>query len=131
MFETQQVGEWLPGRIERWRPFLVALAVTPFVFVLGIGDIGPEGPNLFIGYLLFPYAAAMFFGTAILDNVAGFFVSWLLALLQMPIYGLIFSLSKSRSFAWKVILVVHTCGIVLSVVVFAILLLFLKAQYQS
>ena len=123
MFETQSTDEWLPGWLRSLGPFLISVFVAPFPLLIGLSDFGPEGPQLYVGYLIFPYAALMLFVAAVANNEGAFFISLLLALVQFPGYGAILSIIKDRKRAFIWITATHliSClSVILALGAFAI-----------
>ena len=107
MFETQSTDEWLPGWARRFRPFLMALIVTPIALVTGLPDWGPEGPQVYVGFIIFPYAALLYFAGAVTQNVGLLYVSLFLVLIQFPVYGIILSSFENARLAAKVVFLLH------------------------
>lgn len=122
MFETQSPDEWLPMWLQSWKPFLVSLLITPFAFIVGASDFGPEGPQVYLGYLLFPYSTALFFIAALLDAPAVFWLCILALLLQFPFYGFVISLAENHRLALIRILFAHLGAILLAILALLILL---------
>ena len=107
MFETQSTDEWLPEWARRLRPILFSLLITPIAIMLGASDWGPEGPQVYIGFLIFPYAALVYFAAAVTQNVGLLYVSLFLLLLQFPAYGIIISAFQNRRQVTKVTFFLH------------------------
>lgn len=121
MFETQSTDEWLPGWARRFRPLLISLFITPIAIIIGGSDWGPEGPQVYVGFLIFPYAALLYFAGVFTQNVGLLYVSIALALMQFPVYGIVLSWFDDTRRVAKVILFLHlgtgvfVLGILLSI----------------
>jgi hypothetical protein len=121
MFETQSLDEWLPKWAQRFRPFWFSLLVTPIAIIIGGSDWGPEGPQVYVGFLIFPYSALLYFAGAFTQNIGLLYVSIILALVQLPVYGLVVGLFDDRRRAAKVAFLLHlgvgvfVLGILLSI----------------
>jgi hypothetical protein len=129
MFETQNSDTWFPEWLLPWKPFFLSLAVTPFAFIIGASDFGPEGPQIFLGYLIFPYSAFVFFLAASLSNSAVAYLAILLLIIQFPIYGILLSLATNRRLIAVRIALAHLCAILFTV--FALLALMVSLTTKS
>ena len=107
MFETQSTEEWLPESVRSIRPFMVSLLVTPIAIIIGGSDWGLEGPQVYVGFLIFPYAALLYFAGALTQNVGLLYVSIALALIQFPFYGIMVSSFDDGRRAAKVVFILH------------------------
>ena len=121
MFETQNVGEWLPFRFQKWMPLLISLLVTPFTLLIGISDFGPEGPQIYVGYLLFPYSTLLFF-MGVFRTTLFVYLAFVVMVIQFPVYGYIFSVVGKVRTAILTVVVPH----VLAIIALSIFVLFLK-----
>jgi len=131
MFETQNVGQWLPHWMERWKPFLLSLLITPFIVLLGMIDFGPEGPHLWLGYFIFPFAALFWFLGMLLQIEPISIFGLVCILLQIPVYGLIISLVGHNGRAFIIVAVCHVVAIAAVFLLFLAVLLTLKLGYSG
>jgi hypothetical protein len=116
MFETQSKDEWLPEWARWLRPFLISLLITPIALLVGLSDFGPEGPQVWIGFAIFPFSGILFVLSYVFRNEAFFFLMLGVALIQFPVYGLAFSLMSNRRMLWRTIVGVHLMAIVVFVI---------------
>ena len=72
-----------------------------------IAGLGPEGPLVYVGFIIFPYAALLYLAGAVTQNVGLLYVSLLLVLIQFPVYGIILSLFENARLAAKVVFLLH------------------------
>lgn len=126
----QSTDEWLPEWLRPWKPFFISLLVTPFAFLVGFADFGPEGPSIFVGYFIFPYSAFVFFVGAWVNNVSLFYLAIFLALLQFPVYGIVLSLAKNRRHATITLATIHICVTLLTFMLLFSLLIFFRPNSQ-
>jgi hypothetical protein len=126
MFETQNVGDWIPSWLQRWRPLLFGLLITPFALLLGISDFGPEGPHTYVGYFIFPYSAFLYLSGALADIDLFLYAALAVALLQFPIYGFFVSWVAKIRTAFLIFGLSHASMVLINLIVFIILRLFLR-----
>ena len=131
MFETQSVGEWLPEWARRFKPFLFSLLITPVALLIGLSDFGPEGPQWWIGFAIFPYSGILFVLSYVFRNEALFFLMLGVALIQFPGYGLVLSLMADRRLWWRVVMASHLIAALVFVAGLITAILFARSNYPD
>jgi predicted lysophospholipase L1 biosynthesis ABC-type transport system permease subunit len=118
MFETQRtIGierSWL-GTLS---PLLIAVFLTPIALLVGIGT-SIEG-DLFYTKIVFPFSVnflALFRWAAKSASAGSVGVYFGLAIVQVPLYGLVITLAKRRDITFVILMGVHFLFVILAFVV--------------
>jgi hypothetical protein len=75
-----------------WKPIIISLIATPICLFLAMLSGGGGHGNYFLAKILFPFTML---STIFFDSITFPFV--LLAILQFPLYGLIYGMAKMKS----------------------------------
>lgn len=81
----------MKGR-EIWKPFIISLAATPICLFLGIASAGAGHGDYFFAKVLFPFTML---SAVVFNSITFPFI--LPAIVQFPIYGIVFGLANSKN----------------------------------
>lgn len=92
-----------------WKPFIILLAATPFCLLFAFASAGAGHGDYILATVLFPFTmlSAVFFNSITISFV------WL-AIVQFPVYGIVFGLANLRNklaISIAVALVIHLSAI--------------------
>ncbi len=91
---------------EFWKPTIISLVATPICLFLGIISGGVGHGNYIIAKILFPF---MILSTICFEKITTPFI--VLAVLQIPFYGVILGLAKSQKIPYFFIILLVTIHI--------------------